>query len=815
MKYLNFHGYQPGVPPGIHPLTVQGCAFRAGAGFHVASRGFAMTAIRRPLTTALAAAVLSLLLCALPCLAQTTPKKEIPSPHKVPDRPKVGLVLSGGGARGVAHIGVLKVLEELRVPVDFIAGTSMGSLVGGFYASGLTPDEMEKRIATIDWPSVFRDDPARQDIPWRQKRDDFSVLFGLEFGFRDGKILVPLGTVAGYKFEFVMTEFVGLEAGRAERDFDTLPIPYRAVAMDLESGEAKVFDHGYLVKAMRASMSIPAAFAPVEIGGRLYVDGGMVRNLPVDVARKAGCEVIIAVNLGTPPLRRDQITSPPSVGVQAINLMTEQNVKASLRELTDRDILIDLIPGLGDFSSGDFSGAMKTIPIGVKAARAVEDKLRALGVGEKDYAEWQQIRAARKPGAVEIADIQVADTMKRVNPEVIENEIKHKPTRIEAGIEERLTRDAERSQVETLQRELTTVFGRGDFERLDYRIKEGPGGKVIEVQGIEKTWGPNYFRFGLGYASDFSDEQRLTTAFMHRMTWLNSLGAEWRNDAMVGYVNSLHSEFYQPFTRRAGVFAAPWIEMKQQPISYYIGDDWVGEYKVNTLRGGLDVGWQGRLGEMRLGFFQGHLETDAKFGILSTGAGRLVPEYDLRQGGWMGRIVIDQLDSAGFPREGLLLDGSFFVTDPSYGGDDDYNKFDITLLKPFHFDRHTLTLGLAWGESFDSQLPAYDLFKVGGFLRFSGYGLNQLVGDSFTLGRLVYTYRYADLPQALGRGLYLGGSFEAGEVGNRFDPTTAGGTLYCGSLFFAADTILGPFYVAYGHAKDGTASFYIMLGMRP
>ncbi len=773
-----------------------------------------MSAIRRQFAATLVAAAVFFLLGALPCRAQSAPEKEIPAPYKVSGRPKVGLVLSGGGARGVAHIGVLKVLEELRVPVDFIVGTSMGSLVGGFYASGVSPEEMEKRIAGIDWPSVFNDDPARQDIPWRQKRDDFTDLFGLELGFRDGKLLVPLGTVAGYKFEFVMTEFVGLEAGRTERNFDTLPIPYRAVAMDLESGEAKVFDRGYLVKAMRASMSIPAAFAPVEIGGRLYVDGGMVRNLPVDVARRAGCGVIIAVNLGTPPLRRDQITSSASVALQAVNLMTEQNVKASLGELKDRDILIDLIPGLGDFSSSDFTGATKTIPIGIKAARAVEEKLRALSVSEKDYLDWQKVRASRMPGAVEITDVQVvAQNLKWVNPEVIETEIKQKPTRIEAGIEERILRERERSELDTLQRDLTTVFGRGDFERLDYTLEEDRDKKVIKVQAIEKSWGPNYFGFGLGYASDFSDQQRLTAEFMHRMTWLNSLGAEWRNDATIGFVNWIHSEFYQPFTRRVGVFAAPWFDAKQAPINYYLGDTWIGEYKVNTVRGGLDLGWQGRLGEIRLGFFQGNLKTDSKFGVLSVNSS-LVPEYDLRQGGWTGKLVIDQLDSASFPRKGVLLGGSFFVTDPSFGADDDYNKVELFFQKPFNIDRHTLTLGLFGGESPDSKLPAYDLFQLGGFQRFSGYILDQLVGDSYFLGRLVYTYRFADLPQPLGRGVYLGGSFEVGEVGNRFDPTTAGGTLYCGSVFFGADTILGPLYFAYGRSADGSNAFYFMLGMQ-
>jgi NTE family protein len=745
-----------------------------------------------------------------PCFAQAAEEKSQPPLFRVPDRPKIGLVLSGGGARGVAHIGVLKVLEEIRVPVDFIVGTSMGSLVGGIYASGMSPDEMEKRIKAMDWEDIFRDNPARQDIPWRQKRDDYEGLYGLELGFRDGKILLPMGTSSGYKLAFLMTDFVGLKEGRASRSFDTVPIPFRAVAMDLENGGMRVFDRGVLVMAMRASMSIPAVFAPVEIDGRLYVDGGMVRNLPVDVAREAGCEIIIAVNLGTPPRRRDQLTSAASVAMQAINLMTEQNVKASLGELTEKDILI--LPQLGEFSSSDFTAAMETVPIGIAAARVVEDRLKALSVSEEDYRAWQSSLAARKPGEVESADIRVADTMKRVNPEVIENEIKQKPTRIETQMEERL--GVERSWLETLHRNLTTVYGRGDFERLDYSLSDDKGRNTITVEGVEKSWGPNYFKFGIGFATDFSSEQRFDAAFMYRMTWLNSLGAEWRTDARIGYISNLYTEFNQPFSRRVGVFAAPWMDLRKAPINYYLGNEWIGKYEVGTFRGGLDLGVQGRLGELRAGFFQGKLKTDGQFGILSvTPSGRLVPEYDLRQGGFMGRLALDQLDNLHFPTTGFSLMGSFFVTNEAFGAEDNYNKYELTLLKPFNIDRHTLTLGLTWADSPDSKLPAYDLFQTGGFLRFSGYVMDQLVADSYYLGRLVYTYRFSELPSPLGRGLYLGGSLEAGEVRNRFDPTVAAGTLYCGSLFFAADTILGPFHAAYGRAADGSGSFYIMLGV--
>jgi NTE family protein len=745
-----------------------------------------------------------------PCFAQAAEETSQPPLLRVPDRPKVGLVLSGGGARGVAHIGVLKVLEELRVPVDFIVGTSMGALVGGIYASGMSPDEMEKRIQAMDWEDIFRDDPPRRDIPWRQKRDDYEGLYGLELGFRDGEILLPMGTSSGYKLEFLMTNFVGLKEGRAPRSFDTVPIPFRAVAMDLENGDMRVFDRGVLVTAMRASMSIPAVFAPVEIDGRLYVDGGMVRNLPVDVAREAGCEIIIAVNLGTTPRRRDQLTSAASVAMQAVNLMTEQNVRASLGELTEKDILI--LPQLGVFSSSDFTAAMTTVPIGIAAARAAGDRLKALSVGEEDYRAWQSSLASRKPGEVESAEIRVADTMKRVNPLVIEAEIRQEPTRIEAMMEGRL--GLEQSWLEAFHQNLKTVFGRGDFERIDYSLTDDKGRNAITVEGVEKSWGPNYFKFGIGYSADFQSNPHANAAFMYRKTWLNSLGAEWRTDARVGYINELYTELYQPFTPRVGVFAAPWLDLKRAPITYYVGSQWVGQYDVGTFRGGLDLGVQGRMGELRAGFFQGRLKTDGNFGILSLApSGRLVPEYNLRQGGVMGRLALDQLDNVHFPSTGFSLMGSFFVTNEAFGAEDNYNKYELTFQKPFNIDRHTLTLGLAWADSPGSTLPPYDLFQTGGFLHFSGYITEQLVGSSYYMGRLVYTYRFSDLPSPLGRGLYLGGSLEAGEVRNRFDPTTAGGPLYCGSLFFAADTILGPFHAAYGRADDGSASFYILLGV--
>ncbi|HET6488840.1 MAG TPA: patatin-like phospholipase family protein, partial [Syntrophales bacterium] len=746
--------------------------------------------------------------------------KPEPSLYKISGRPKIGLVLSGGGARGVAHIGVLKVLEELRVPVDMVLGTSMGSLVGGIYASGLTPEELEAKVRLINWDTIFKDDPPRQQIPWQEKRDDYTSLFALEFGFRDGKILLPYGTTAGYKFEFLMTDMVGLAAGREARNFDSLPIPYRAVAMDLEDGSMKVFDSGVLVKAMRASMSVPAFIAPANIDGHLYVDGGMVRNLPVDVARRAGCEIIIAVNLGTPPLRRDQLTSVAAVALQSINLMTEHNVQRSLAELTEKDILIK--PALGEFSSGDFTKAMDTIPIGIAAARAVQDKLERLSVSEDDYKAWQLSLAERKPADVRVADIEVEKNMKWVNPVVIEAEIEKKPGIMEylvtkqPGEKEGLKKleeipsamkkkDGEEMNLQQLQNTLTTIYGRGDFELMDYSLVKKDGKETILVEGVEKPWGPDYLKFGLGFATDMSTPVRFNIAASYRKTWLNRYGAEWRTDAQLGYTKGLYTEFFQPVGVTAGSFVAPWAGVAASPVNYYFDGTYLGQYGVVKTRGGLDLGIQGKVGMIRLGFYQGYVSANSEFGLLQ------LPDFNRRQGGFMGRFAIDQLDDADFPREGILIAGNYFGTDEAFGAQDSYNKYELVLRKPFAFGPHSLNVGLAYADNAGSALPPYDPFAIGGFLNLSGYKFNQLVGQGYSFGEIVYMYQFGSLPSPLGKGLYVGGSLETGQVHHLFDPKANNGWLFGSSVFFAADTIFGPFYGAFGYAGDGSTSFYVML----
>src|SRR6188508_435993 len=303
-------------------------------------------------------------------------------------RPRIGLVLSGGGARGAAHIGVLKVLEENRVPIDAIAGTSMGAVVGGLYASGLSAADIERVMTSVDWQDAFRDRPARKDLNFRRKLEDQNFLVKFPLGLKGRRFRLPRGLVQGQKLTQLLR---GLTLPVAQvQDFDDLAIPFRAVATDIVTGDRVVLDHGDLTTAMRASLSAPGVFAPVEIDGRLLVDGGLSSNLPVDVAREMGVDVLIVVDCGFPLLERNKLDSVATVTNQMLAILIRHNASEQRKTLGERDVIID--PALGDFSSLDFSDHEKAMNIGEQAARGAEARLAALGV---PAAEFQRIVAAR------------------------------------------------------------------------------------------------------------------------------------------------------------------------------------------------------------------------------------------------------------------------------------------------------------------------------------------------------------------------------------------------------------------------------------
>jgi NTE family protein len=715
-------------------------------------------------------------------------------------QPRVGLVLGGGGARGVAHIGVLKVLEEMRVPISCIAGTSMGSLVGGVYAAGLSLEETTAYLSAIDWDAIFTDDPSRTEKPYRAKRDDYLNLFRLELGQQGMALLVPPGSTAGYKFEFLLREMVQQTGNFPDQDFDDLPIPYRAMATNLEEGTSKTFGKGDLVKAMRASMSVPGVISPVEIDGVFYVDGGLLQNVPVAAAREACADVVIAVNVGSSLLPREELNTAIGVSLQMINVLMAQNVRASIDSLGPNDLLIE--PELGNFSSANFAESLSLIEKGEAAARRQAERLRRLSVSDEVYRAWRQRVQARLPDLPEVTDVTVATTGKRVNPEVIEQELAAVP-----GIDLRRRPETDFS-LPNLNERLEQVYGRGDFERMDYRVIDRQGVRTVEVQGVEKSWGPNFVKFGLGLAAD-SDQTRFDASLSHRMTWLNRMGAEWRNDLQFGYRDSFTSEFYQPLSFRAGAFVAPRVDLREEPIVYYLDGDRIGDYRVRHGRAHLDAGAQNKYGEFRLGAFAGRLNAEEDFGVLPG-----VPSYNITQIGYRASFVYDQIDSPRFGRNGVLVALESFGTLGDWGSEDDYNKTSLHLVGAKTFDRHSLQLAGFYGTSLAGDLPSYDPFLLGGFLRGSGYRMDELVGDEVAVLRGVYSYELTSLPAPIGRGIYVGGSLEATRATLGIDPTSTKKTRPSASLFLAADTFLGPAYFALGHAfaGDGEGSVYLMLG---
>lgn len=716
-------------------------------------------------------------------------------------RPRVGLVLGGGGARGLAHIGVLKVLEEMRVPISCIAGTSMGALVGGVYAAGVSIDEMTNRISQIDWNALFSDDPARQEKPFRAKRDDYENLFWLELGQRGSKLLLAPGTTAGYKFEFLLREMVEPAGNFADQDFNSLPIPYRAMGTDIENGTSKQFRRGDLVKVMRASMSVPGLIAPVEIDDVLYVDGGLLQNVPVAAARQTCADVVIAVNVGSPLLPRDKLNSALSISLQMIAVLTEQNVRVSLASLRSGDVLIE--PELGDFSAANFEQGITLIPSGEAATRAKARALRRLSVSDDDYRAWRASVMARLPRVPEVSDVRVVDTGSRVNAQVLEQELDDVP-----GIGSQRS-DTEAFDLHRLNTRLEQVYGRGDFERMDYRMVDRDGKRIVEVRGIEKSWGPNYLKFGLGLASD-AQQTRFNVNFSHRATWLNERGAEWRNDLQLGYRKFLISEFFQPLSFNSEAFVAPRVDMQDVPITYYADGNRIGDYRVRYARGHLDLGFGNQFGELRLGAFGGYLKASEDFGLIP-----FASDFSRTQVGYTASAIYDQIDSVRFPRDGLLAGLRSFGTLGSWGSQDDYNKTDLLVTGALSRGKHALQLTGYLGGTLYGDLPPYDPYQLGGFLRGSGYLMDELIGDRVGLLRAVYSYELATLPSVLGRGVYLGGSIEGTQATLGLGLDEGGNLRPSASLFIGADTFLGPAFLAWGQAfgVDKAGTLYFMLGM--
>ena len=706
-----------------------------------------------------------------------------------PARPRIGLVLSGGGARGGAHIGVLRVLRDLRVPVDLVVGTSAGAIVGAAFASGMPLGEIEGLMGTIDTASLLRD-TDRPQVPLRRKADDAINFVGPEIGLSPDGLTLPKGAVSGVALEGVLRRLTRLQD---TDDFDRLSTPFRAIATDLATGEMLVIGRGNLTEAIRASMAVPAAVNPVEIEGRLLVDGGVVRNLPVDVARSMGAQVIIAVNIGTPLLSRNEISSFVGVSDQLTRILTVSNVNRSLAELGPGDVLVT--PDLSAISTGDFDNLAAAATAGESAALSLVARLGPLGLDEPSYAAWAGAR-----GSVRMSDqgrplaaVRVEGT-RRVNPDVV--------------VAAMHSRAGEPLDFVTVEADMKRIYGSGDFESVSYRIDEGAQGPVLRARVSEKSWGPSYLRFGLGLSSDFAGASDFELSLTHRATWLNAWGAEWRNDLQFGRRDQLRTEWYQPLSPAHRFFASAWIDLSRRPFDLYQDGQPLSTFRLSSRLAGAELGLPlGTAGELKAGLQRGTVRfidgTGLPIGAL------LVPETQVA--GLALRLRVDTLDSLRFPRNGHAVDAEYYRSLTELGAADPYDKLSASWRAAWSAGDHTVRAAVEGATSgIANRLPVYELFSLGGFLRLSGYRTGEFVGRELGFARLVYNWRVGS--PGLFDGVFLGLSGEIGRVGNEVRALSRSETRWGSSLHMGADTALGPVYLAYGRAAAGRQAFYFFLG---
>jgi len=731
------------------------------------------------------AAAIALALASGTALPQGVPSGPAPGAA----RPRIGLALSGGGARGAAHIGVLKVLEELRVPVDCVTGTSMGSVIGGSFAAGTTPAEMEQIITQTDWSEVFSDRPPRAEISPRLKQDDYKGLFAPQFGVRDGSLVVQKGIVSGVNIESFLRYLTQQSAHVA--DFRKLPVPFRAVAADIETGEAVILDHGSLSRAMRASMAIPGAVAPVEIEGRLLVDGGIANNLPIDIARKTCGDVIIAVNISTPALEREEITSAFSIVGQLMNFLGKERVDKQLASLSRRDVLIE--PELGDISSGSFERMAEAIRIGEAAARSQADELRRYSLPKAQYDALRKKQTIARGATLGRVDEIRFEGIERTNSAVLADLMDTKP-----GSE--LTEAS-------LLRDLRRIYGRGDFDSVDYRIEEGPGSRALIIRVREKEIGPEYMRFGISLASSSQGDSYFNVLASYRSTWLNRFGAEWKVEAQFGQNSYLFTEFYQPLTRYGYYFIAPYVSAGESTRGIYTGDDRVADYSIRENRAGLDLGTDfGQWGELRLGPVWHSVRADVRTGSAA------LPGVEANASGARIRVFGDRMDQPWFSREGHRFVMTAFKTSSAMGADADYSRGELSGALATSLGEHTFQGSLYGGTNFGTSLPAYDSFVLGGPFRLSAYAINQFSGQQAAYGSVRYLNQVKRLPSVIGSGAYAGVALEAGRVNKLYDGRDTTGNLWSTTAFLGADT-LGPTWLGVGFAPGGYRSLFLLVGV--
>ena len=707
-------------------------------------------------------------------------------------RPKTCLVLGGGGARGAAHIGVLKVLEREHVPIDCITGTSMGAIVGGLYAAGYDATQIEAILKNIDWRDMFFDDPPREDLPMRRKEDELRFLGGIELGLHEGRIALPRGVIQGQKLQLLLRRLLlsTLQTGR----FDDLPIPFRSIATDIGSGEKVVFAEGDLPLAIRASMSVPAAFAPIRFQGKLLVDGGITDNVPIDVARGMGATRLIVVNVSEQLAPEDKLNSPFAIANQMLTAMMKRSTDEQLATMGAHDVLI--VPELGDLGSAAFDRSPDAVASGEKAAQEVHAKLATLAVDPASYALFSARHHQLPFDPPLIAFLDVLTNRSRTADYV----------------RQRLSGVAGKPfDPDKLEREIGNAYGEGSYERISYDLVQRDGRTGLSVLPVDKGWGPNFLRFGLRLSDNFAGRNGYQLFTEANFTGLNSGGGESRNRVQLGEVTELYSEFLQPWGETGQFYVAPYLQYKAYnfPINSGAGID-LAEYRRARTLGALEFGYTpGAEWQISAALEYGNDSAHLRIGITDL----FPPDVVSKNGGVLLRTVYDDLDSSGFPTRGSRVDVSYEALFASLGATNNTRilrgRWDTALSSGANNWLLGASFSSSSGNGSGTQIAAFS--PLGGLTNLSGYTENQLYAAQTGLVRVVYYRRLTSATSLFSVPVYAGGSLETGGIwAERGD--FGNHLIAAGSLFLGIDTFLGPMFLGYGYAQGGHSAAYLTFG---
>ncbi|MCS6211005.1 patatin-like phospholipase family protein [Shewanella baltica] len=720
------------------------------------------------------------------------------TPSMAADRLKIGVVLSGGGAKGAAHVGVLKILEEHNIPVDYIAGTSIGAYVAGMYSLGYSASEVEAIMMGVDWDSGYSDTIPRNILSYRDKqlRDRYNI--PLNIGYNEGQVRAPSGLLRGQTMSQLLRQSTDLV--QQFGDFDDLAIPYRAVATDLETSLPVVISHGSMVKAMQASATVPGALQPAQIDGKLLVDGGIANNMPVDVVKAMGADIIIAVDIGSPLVKKDKLDSTIAVLDQLSNFLTNASTEKQKLLLTDKDVLIR--PAIDALSTTDFTIMPLALTLGKEAANGQLDKLSSMSVSPEEYAAYVEAKKAK-------GKLLMADVRHSVNEIVFDNQSK---VSLNLLTETLNIKPGQAVSKDELNEALKRIYSLNKFERVDAEFVEGEDGRVLTVTTKAKSWGPNYFQLGFNWEDDFNSESAISFDMAYTMTDLTFNGGEWRNEIKLGMEKLFATEFYQPLDRDQQFFSRARYQYDTRNWDLYDNNNRLLTFdkKTHTIELGIGYNYTSQ-GMIELGLV-------AEKGAIINDAW-LSRDLDFSSYGAYFRFGYDSLDSISFPTSGNRVTLNVYVRNEDFDDiiDDNQNQYSVQIEADWKgalsVGNHAFVGKASISTNDNDGMNTLHLSELGGFLNLSGYHKDSLTGAHKVFGAFVYQY---DLGRdALGMTdypLYLGWSLEAGNVWDERSEVTLTDLIYASSLYIGTDTSMGPAAIGFGITDLGDKSFYLFVG---